>query len=111
MRLIDADRLLDKRMQGKYYHLPNGDVAIPIIDIEHAPTVKAERTGKWIPCSERMPKKPCECIATIEVQMWENTYRTVRKIKFANGRFKVADKVLAWMPWPEPYQSKEITHD
>lgn len=48
MRLIDADRLLDKRMQGKYYHLPNGDVAIPIIDIEHAPTVEVERTGHWI---------------------------------------------------------------
>lgn len=39
MRLIDADRLLTDRMKSKYYHLPNGDTAIPIIDIEHAPTV------------------------------------------------------------------------
>ena len=38
-RLIDADRLLMDRMKSKYYHLPNGDTAIPIIDIEHAPTV------------------------------------------------------------------------
>lgn len=38
-RLIDADRLLTDRMKSKYYHLPNGDIAIPIIDIEHAPTV------------------------------------------------------------------------
>lgn len=37
MRLIDADRLLTDRMKSKYYHLPNGDIAIPIIDIEHAP--------------------------------------------------------------------------
>ena len=39
MRLIDADRLLTNRMKSVYYHLPNGDIAIPIIDIEHAPTV------------------------------------------------------------------------
>lgn len=38
-RLIDADRLLTDRMKSKYYHLLNGDIAIPIIDIEHAPTV------------------------------------------------------------------------
>lgn len=44
-RLIDADKLLTDRMKSKYYHLPNGDTAIPIIDIEHAPTVlEAEKT-------------------------------------------------------------------
>ena len=26
-------------MKRAYYHLPNGDTAIPIIDIEHAPTI------------------------------------------------------------------------
>jgi hypothetical protein len=39
---IDADRLLTDRMKSIYYHLPNGDIAIPIIDIEHAPTVLEE---------------------------------------------------------------------
>lgn len=51
MRTIDADRLLSERMMSTYYHLPNGDTAIPIIDIEHAPTVLAEperKKGKWI---------------------------------------------------------------
>lgn len=38
-RLIDADRMMTDRMKSKYYHLKNGDIAIPIIDIEHAPTV------------------------------------------------------------------------
>lgn len=48
MRLIDADRLLTDRMKRKYYHLPNGDTAIPIIDIEHAPTIEPERLhGEW----------------------------------------------------------------
>ena len=48
MRLIDADRLLSERMKSKYYHLPNGDIAIPIIDIEHAPTIEERKTGKWL---------------------------------------------------------------
>lgn len=49
MRLIDADRLLTDKMKSKYYHLPNGDIAIPLIDIEHAPTIESERkTGRWI---------------------------------------------------------------
>ena len=43
MRAIDADRLLTERMKSKYYHLPNGDTAIPIIDIEHAPTIKTKQ--------------------------------------------------------------------
>ena len=38
-RLVDADRLLSEQMKRKYYHLPNGDTAIPIIDVEHAPTI------------------------------------------------------------------------
>jgi len=38
-KLIDADRLLTDRMKSKYYHLPNGDIAIPLIDVEHAPIV------------------------------------------------------------------------
>lgn len=50
IRCIDADALLTDRMKSKYYHLPNGDIAIPIIDIEHAPTIEPEREkGEWIP--------------------------------------------------------------
>lgn len=47
MRLIDSDRLLSDRMKSKYYSLPNGDLAIPIIDIEHAPTVEMRKKGRW----------------------------------------------------------------
>lgn len=65
--------------------------------------IKVSLEPHWIPCSERMPKKPCECLATVEVQIWESTHRIVRKTKFANGRFKGADKVVALMSWPDPY--------
>lgn len=50
MRLIDADRLLSDRMKSTYYHLPNGDTAIPIIDIEHAPTVDAVEVVRCKDC-------------------------------------------------------------
>ena len=48
MRLIDADRLLEDKRIEKYYHLKNGDIAIPLIDIKHAPTIKERKKGKWI---------------------------------------------------------------
>lgn len=48
MRLIDADALLTDRRMRMYYHLPNGDTAIPVIDIEHAPTIEERKTGEWI---------------------------------------------------------------
>lgn len=37
--LIDKTRLLSEKMKKKYYHLTNGDTAIPIIDIEHSTTI------------------------------------------------------------------------
>ena len=51
MALIDRDRLLTERMKSKYYHLPNGDIAVPLIDIENAPTVDAVPVvhSEWIP--------------------------------------------------------------
>lgn len=49
-RLIDSDRLLTDRMKSKYYHLPNGDTAIPIIDIENAPTIDAVQVVRCGEC-------------------------------------------------------------
>ena len=53
MRLIDATELLKEEKMHLYYHLKNDDIAIPIIDIEHAPTVDAipiERLEQEIDC-------------------------------------------------------------
>ena len=50
-RMIDADALLTDRRMRMYYHLPNGDTAIPVIDIEHAPTIEERKAGKWISAS------------------------------------------------------------
>ena len=45
-RLVDADRLLSEYMKRMYYHLPNGDTAIPIIDVENAPTIIPAEEGE-----------------------------------------------------------------
>lgn len=47
MRLIDADRLLEDKRIEKYYHLKNGDIAIPLIDIKRAPTIEERKKGQW----------------------------------------------------------------
>ena len=48
MRLIDADRLLEEHRMHTYYHLPNGDTAVPIVDIQHAPTAEPWQKAHWI---------------------------------------------------------------
>ena len=47
MRPIDADRLLEPKRIETYYHLKNGDIAIPLIDIRHAPTIEERKRGRW----------------------------------------------------------------
>ena len=97
MRLIDADRLLDR---CKFYHLPNGDLAVPIIDVQHAPTIEPERKkGEWIPCSERLPENGhyylwCSDMGHVQSDYyWDG---------FENG-MKYGYNIVAWMPLPSPY--------
>lgn len=76
MRLIDADRLLSERLKRAYYHLPNGDIAIPIIDIEHAPTIDAApvKHGRWVQEEDRDNHWHCSnCIV-----VWGVTHRAFK---------------------------------
>lgn len=82
MRLIDADRLLTERMMSKHYHLPNGDVAVPIIEIEHAPTIELQAdkriVGKWTvdnygftvcsACKSHALQDMCGCVVNRQLQ-------------------------------------------
>ena len=66
--------------------------------------------SRWIPCSERLPKKP-EC--------GENGYIVQKKhvaepfstywdgARWTNEDDDVVDRVIAWMPLPEPYKEDE----
>ena len=124
MRLIDADRLLDR---CKFYHLPNGDLAVPIIDVQHAPTIEPKRKkGEWIPCSERLPEDG-QIVLISQTYGWtkfeEGTEVTVAQFKrgyFTWYRYQAdwnkhtsqmhcgdicpgIEYVDAWMPLPSPY--------
>ena len=115
MRLIDADRLLSDRMRGKYYHLPNGDTAVPIIDIENAPTISG-----WISVKDRMPEQAgYRCLVSAgygdgkrtvftaftgygEPGWW--TYESVymEKVRESDNRVHHNYHITHWMPLPEP---------
>ena len=98
MRLIDADALLSERMRSMYYHLPNGDTAVPLIDIEHAPTVSG-----WISVKDRLPdKQPCEYLVVnannVETAIClDNRWITPRRVI----------KITHWMPLPKPPEVKK----
>ena len=104
MRLIDADRLLSAKMKSKYYHLPNGDVAIPIIDIEHAPTISG-----WISVKDRLPRDQDTVIVAINDDSGDTPYKyayfgwymSEAKCWIVDDEIRRGE-VYAWMPLPEP---------
>jgi len=121
MRLIDADRLLEERRLHLYYHLPNGDMAIPIIDIKHAPTVNG-----WISVNDRLPEEKinpltqdfqkviCYCdfggkpkrtdIRTygFGTRAWES------QPHFWHGQVIMDGVITHWMPLPEPPKEASV---
>ena len=97
-RLIDADRLLGR---CKFYSLPNGDIAVPIIDIEHAPTVTPE--PHWILCSDRLPEVGREILfCDIDRDIFVG-HRATEHWWSVDDKVK---NVIAWMPLPEPYNEE-----
>lgn len=121
MRLIDADRLLDRCV---FYHLPNGRIAVPIIDVQHAPTV--EPNPRWIPVTERMPEEDVAVLVSyrykegegdtshsnIAITSYGQMYFGGHKVGIQHWRapfkyFHSNYEVVAWMPLPEPYRKEE----
>lgn len=91
---------LEKELrQNKQYSA--ADKLLPII----------EEAG-WIPCSEGLPKRDTRYLATIEIVPMERGSREIRmvqEVRFKNGRFYGkgnGNKVVAWMPLPEPFRGE-----
>jgi len=83
-----------------------------------------KRTGKWIPCSERLPEEYGEFLITMTEKAKAEDFGFdldeiyVRKMRYNSNGWQlprhipswineaVKDEVLAWMPLPEPYQEE-----
>ena len=120
MRLIDADAAIDalNQLRETTYATDYGivDCDDAISAIATLPTIQPQ-TGKWIPCSERLPKNECkkywvctdtgyqcECRWTNVNPIWTDLTTDWHWNIFDTPQYT---KVVAWMPLPEPYEEKK----
>lgn len=69
--------------------------------------IKALEQTTWIPVSERLPDDFGEYLVTKKAIGWNcEEYYSNDIAYFDNEGFHKADKVLAWMPLPEPYRER-----
>ena len=76
-------------------------------------------TGRWIPCSERLPEDEYVLISKIPSKISGDKWCVTIAIRVADPRSKKVqwrdigfgiipdDKILAWIPLPEPYKEGE----
>lgn len=87
------------------------------IALKNMPSAEPERkTGRWIPCSERLPEEPYGCLVTV----WDTNIITMDEFEnilpyfvgWDGEQWNDADgeqcpfEVIAWMPLPEPYREE-----
>ena len=74
-----------------------------------------EKTGKWIPVSERLPKETGIYLVTLKTDgvayfedEFPNGFVYASAYEAVTMRWGYCDKnVIAWMPLPEPYRSEK----
>jgi hypothetical protein len=113
MRPIDADEFMEqynlkdatkygnkdaKQQNHSYSTLYLYELADMIDD---APTI--DIYGKWIPCSERLPKQGEQIIGTFDNG---NGKIIVSQENFFTQLLKKPYPLVAWMPLPEPYKGE-----
>lgn len=74
-----------------------------IRQINVLPTIEERKTGRWIPCSERLPENGhyylwCSDMGHVQSDYYWNG--------FENG-MKYGYNIVAWMPLPEPYKGED----
>ena len=112
-RLIDADAL-----KYDFGEIDDGlckrtELYVTNEAIAQQPTIEAE--PHWIPCSERLPEEKGEYLVTYHPCYWDDVEGEIRVgIDTFRGRTTWAKKkyqrVIAWMPLPEPYKAAFYFH-
>ena len=103
-RLLSEQAVIEtiKEWSSYIFTTPTGDLLKLIKAIPSA-------EPKWIPVSERLPKKNVEVLATT---IWDAV--TIAEMFSANDWFihegttnAETDEIVAWMPLPTPYEPQE----
>ena len=101
MRLIDADEL---RIKPEYMHDICGSAMIRVQDvariINELPTIDPRR--KWIPVSERLPDPDKKQDVLVTLDYFE--LEVEPDIWGGDFFWYYGERVVAWMPFPEPYK-------
>lgn len=105
--------LLDFSIKDEKEVYTNGALLIPTFRAKQAFEHYLEKTSKWIPISEGLPKEGGEYLVTICYDLLgEGTVREVRRNFFCILSKKWLygdDDVTAWMPLPKPYKAENKT--
>lgn len=64
------------------------------------------RSGKWIPCSERMPEESLNAVIG-----WDKYRKRCCFVQYYDGKWHLGNsydsvKIIAWMPVPRPYREE-----
>lgn len=93
-------------------------------DMKHAPTIEERKTGKWIPCSERLPEKNGRYLVTRGLKACNSIWNRVYIVNYTDlmgliaekiwwegnvgkSDFQKIDDVIAWKPLEEPYKGEQ----
>lgn len=89
----NRDRLIDER-GADYSGVRALNTAIEMV-------IEASEQTRWIPVSERLPKKNDVYLVTMKDH-------EVYELSFSNERWFVQgnDEIVAWMPLPQPYKAE-----
>lgn len=74
------------------------------IGVKKASSIQSEQ--RWIPVSERLPEEYGIYLITKEEVGWNMEACKTIDIAYFETDWHKADKVLAWMPLPEPYRGE-----
>ena len=103
---ISRQAVFDNSWELEY---PDGtsERVVSVKDIEQLPPV-TQKSGKWIPVSERLPEEYGNYLTTVESSDGTATI-TYQYVDHYGSEWLHEDKthkVTAWMPLPEPYKAE-----